>query len=46
MLASAEVTREGSPGLRVADAVLDADPLRRMSPAIDLVRGGEGGRDR
>jgi hypothetical protein len=27
VFASAEVTREGSPVLQVADAVLDADPL-------------------
>jgi hypothetical protein len=46
VLASAEVTRQGPPVLQVADAVLDADPLRRMGPAFGLVGGGEGGRDR
>jgi hypothetical protein len=30
----------------VADAVLDADPLRGVGLAFGLVDGGEGGRDR
>ncbi len=34
VFASAQVTGQGSPVLQVADAVLDADPLRRMSPAF------------
>jgi hypothetical protein len=38
MLASAEVARQGAPVLQVADAVLRADSLRRMSPAFGLVR--------
>ena len=46
MLASAEVTRPGPPVLQVADAVLDADPLRRVSPAFGLVCRGDGGEDR
>ncbi len=46
MVASAEVSGQGPPVLQVADAVLHADPLRRMGPAFGLVRGGEGGRDR
>ncbi len=46
MLAAAEVTGRGSPVLRVADAVLDADPLCGVGLAFGLVRGGEGGRDR
>jgi hypothetical protein len=46
MLASAEVTGQGSPVLQVADAVLDADSPRRMGPAFGLVRRGEGGWDR
>jgi len=43
VLASAEVSRQGSPVLQVADAVLDAESLRGMSPAFGLVGGGEGG---
>ena len=46
MLASAEVTGQGPPVLQVADAVLDADPLRRVSSAVGLVRRGDGGEDR
>jgi hypothetical protein len=46
VLASAEVPGQGSPILQVADAVLHADPLRRMSPALGLVRRGNGGEDR
>jgi hypothetical protein len=46
VFASAEVTREGPPVLQVADAVLDADPLGRVSPAFGLVRRGDGGEDR
>jgi hypothetical protein len=45
VVASAEVTGQGPPVLQVADAVLDADPLGRMSPAFGLVCGGEGGWD-
>jgi hypothetical protein len=33
VLPSAEVPGQGPPGLRVADAVLDADPLRRRNGA-------------
>jgi hypothetical protein len=46
VLASAEVSRQGPPVLQVADAVLDADPLRRMCPAFGLVRRRNGGEDR
>jgi hypothetical protein len=46
MFASAEVTGQGPPVLRVADAVLRADSLRRVSPAFGLVRRGDGGKDR
>src|SRR3712207_4783314 len=46
VLASAEVPGQGSPVLQVADAVLHADPLRRMSPAFGLVRRGNGEEDR
>jgi hypothetical protein len=46
VFASAEVTRQGPLALQVADAVLHADPLGRVSPAFGLVRSGEGGRDR
>jgi len=46
VLPAAEVPRQGPPVIQVADAVIDADPPRRMSPAIGFVRGGEGGRDR
>jgi hypothetical protein len=46
VVASAEVTGQGPPVLQVADAVLDADPLGRVSPAFGLVCRGEGGRDR
>ena len=42
MLASAEVTRQRPPVGQVADAVLDADPLRRVGPAFGLVRRGDG----
>jgi hypothetical protein len=45
MLASAEVARQGAPVLQVADAVLRADSLRRMSPAFGLVRRGDGGKE-
>jgi hypothetical protein len=45
MLASAEVARQGPPVLQVADAVLRADALGRMSPAFGLVRRGDGGTD-
>jgi hypothetical protein len=34
VLASAEVTGPSPPVLRVADAVLDADPLRRVGPGV------------
>jgi hypothetical protein len=44
MLASAEVTGQGPPGLQVADAVLHADPLRGVGPAFALVRRGGGGK--
>ena len=44
VLPAAEVPRQGPPVLQVADAVLDADPPRRMSPAIGFVRRGDGGR--
>jgi hypothetical protein len=40
VLASAEVTGQDPPVLQVADAVLDADPLRRVSPAVGLMRRG------
>jgi len=40
---SAGVTRGGSPILQVADAVLHADPLRRVSPAFGLVRCARAG---
>src|SRR3712207_833507 len=43
VLASAEVARQGPPVLQVADAVLHADPLRRVSSAFGLVRRGDGG---
>jgi hypothetical protein len=43
-IASAEVPGQGSPVLQVADAVLDADPLRRVSRAFGLVRRGDGGK--
>jgi hypothetical protein len=46
VLASAEVTRERPPVLQVADAVLDANALRGVSPAFGLVRRGDGGEDR
>jgi hypothetical protein len=46
VLASAEVPRQGAPVLQVADAVLHADPRRRMSPAFGFVRRGDGGEDR
>ena len=42
VFASAEVARQGSPVLQVADAVLHADPPRRVSPAFGLVRRGDG----
>ncbi len=45
MLASAEVARQGPPILQMADAVLRANPLRRMSPAFGLVRRGDGRKD-
>jgi hypothetical protein len=45
VFASAEVTREGSPVLQVADAVLDPDALGRVSPAFRLVCRGDGGED-
>ena len=45
VLASAEVPGQGPPVLQVADAVLHADSLRRVSSAFGLVRRGEGGRD-
>ncbi|HST97667.1 MAG TPA: hypothetical protein VLJ85_08460, partial [Geodermatophilus sp.] len=46
MLPSAEVARQGPPVLQVADAVLDADPLRRMGPrsascAAGMVEAGK-----
>jgi hypothetical protein len=44
VLASAEVSGQGPPVLQVADAVLDADPLRRMGPAFGLLRRDESGR--
>ena len=44
VLPAAEVPRQGPPVLQVADAVLDADPPRRMSPAISFVRRGDGER--
>jgi hypothetical protein len=44
VLPAAEVPIQGPPVLQVADAVLDADPPRRMSPAISFVRRGDGGR--
>jgi hypothetical protein len=43
VLASAEVSGQGSSVLQVADAVLDADSLRRVSSAFALVCRGEGG---
>ena len=46
VIPSAEVTRQGPPVLQVADAVLDTDPLRRVSPAFRLVRRGDRGQDR
>ena len=46
VLASAEVPRQSPPVGQVADAVLHADPLRRMGLAFGLVDRGEGGRDR
>src|SRR3954454_20665514 len=45
MLASTEVARQGPPVLQMADAVLRADSLRRMSPAFGLVRRGDRGKD-
>ena len=45
VVVSAEVTGQGAPVLQVADAVLDADSLRRVGLAFGLVRRGEGGRD-
>jgi hypothetical protein len=45
VLSSAEVTEQSPPVLQVADAMLDADPLRRVGSAFGLVRRGEGGRD-
>ena len=44
VVTSAEVTSQGPPVLQVADAVLDADALRRVSPAFGLVRRGDGGK--
>ena len=46
VFASAEMARQGPPVLQVADAVLDADPLGRVSPAFGLVCPGDGGEDR
>jgi hypothetical protein len=46
VLASAEMTRQGPPVLQVADAVLDADPLGRVSSAFGLVRRGKSGWNR
>jgi hypothetical protein len=46
VVASAEVPGQGPPVLQVADAVLHADSLRRVSPAFGLVRRGHGGKDR
>jgi len=46
VLPAAEVPRQGPPVLQVADAVLDADPLSRVSPTFAPVRRGESGRDR
>src|SRR3712207_4034158 len=46
VVASAEVPGQGPPVLQVADAVLDADPLGRVSSAFGLVCRGEGGWDR
>jgi hypothetical protein len=46
ILASAEVPRQRSPVLQVADAVLDADLLCGVGLAFGLVGGGEGGHDR
>ena len=46
MLASDEVTPQGSPVLQVADAVLDVNSLSGVGLAFGLVGGGEGGRDR
>ena len=46
VLTSAEVSGQGPPVLQVADAVLHADALRRVSPAFGLVRRGDGGKDR
>ncbi|WP_244274400.1 hypothetical protein [Geodermatophilus obscurus] len=43
VLASAEVPGQGSPVLRVADAVLDADPRGRVRSAFGLVCRGDGG---
>src|SRR3712207_5688216 len=37
MLTSAEVARQSPPVLQVADAVLRADPLGRVSPAFGLI---------
>ena len=44
VLASAEVSGQGSPVLQVADAVLDANPLRGVGPTFGLVRRGDGGK--
>jgi hypothetical protein len=44
VLASAEVPGQGAPVLQMADAVLDADALGRVSSAFGLVRGGDGGK--
>ena len=43
VLPAAEVPRQGPPVLQVADAVLDADPLSRVSPTFAPVRRGESG---
>jgi hypothetical protein len=46
LVTSAEVTREGPTALQVADAVLDADPLRAVGSVFGFVHRGEGRRDR
>jgi hypothetical protein len=43
VLASAQVTGQSAPVLQVADAVLDANPLRGVGPTFGLVRRGEAG---
>ncbi len=46
VLSSAEVTGQSAPVLQVADAVLDANPLRGVGPTFGLVGRDDGGEDR